>query len=83
MSKTTSNPTNVGNRLVNAPTNMGGLYLSHRMTLPVVPGEGARRRRRAMSAAAPAIGEQFHHAGLYRGGCLSHRTASCLANIPS
>ena len=33
------NPTNVGNRLVNAPTNMGGLYLSHRMTLPVVPGE--------------------------------------------
>lgn len=33
------NPANVGNRLVNAPTNMGGLYLSHRMTLPVVPGE--------------------------------------------
>lgn len=33
------NPDNVGNRLVNAPTNMGGLYLSHRMTLPVVPGE--------------------------------------------
>lgn len=33
------NPANVGNRLVNAPTNMGGLYLSHRMTLPVMPGE--------------------------------------------
>lgn len=33
------NPDNVGNRLVNAPTNMGSLYLSHRMTLPAVPGD--------------------------------------------
>jgi iron complex outermembrane receptor protein len=33
------NPDNVGNRLVNAPTNMGSLYLSHRITLPIVPGD--------------------------------------------
>lgn len=33
------NPDNVGNRLVNAPTNMGSLYLSHRITVPLVPGD--------------------------------------------
>lgn len=33
------NPDNVGNRLVNAPTNMGSLYLSHTLRLSWLPGE--------------------------------------------
>lgn len=33
------NPDNVGNRLVNAPTNMGSLYLSHSMRFSWLPGE--------------------------------------------
>ena len=33
------NSANVGNRLVNAPTNMGSLYLSHTMRWSVVPGD--------------------------------------------
>lgn len=33
------NPNNVGNRLVNAPTNMGSLYLSHTLRFSWLPGE--------------------------------------------
>jgi iron complex outermembrane receptor protein len=33
------NPDNVGNRLVNAPTNMGSLYLSHTLRFSWLPGE--------------------------------------------
>jgi len=33
------NPDNVGNRLVNAPTNMASLYLSHTMRFSWLPGE--------------------------------------------
>lgn len=33
------NPANVGNRLVNAPTNMGSLYLSHTMRFSWLPGD--------------------------------------------
>jgi len=33
------NPDNVGNRLVNAPTNMGSLYLSHTLHFSWLPGE--------------------------------------------
>lgn len=33
------NPENVGNRLVNAPRNMGSLYLSHAMRFSWLPGE--------------------------------------------
>jgi len=33
------NPANAGNRLVNAPTNSGGLFLSHRMRFSWLPGE--------------------------------------------
>ena len=33
------NPDNVGNRLVNAPTNMGSLYLSHTLPFSWLPGE--------------------------------------------
>lgn len=33
------NPDNVGNRLVNAPTNMGSLYLSHTLRFAWLPGE--------------------------------------------
>lgn len=33
------NPDNVGNRLVNAPTNMASLYLSHGMRFSWLPGE--------------------------------------------
>lgn len=33
------NPVNVGNRLVNAPTTMGGLYLSHTLRFSWLPGE--------------------------------------------
>ncbi|MCX8961865.1 TonB-dependent siderophore receptor [Erwinia psidii] len=34
-----TNPENVGNRLVNAPTNMGSLYLTHTMRFSWLPGE--------------------------------------------
>ncbi|HIH4316332.1 TPA: TonB-dependent siderophore receptor [Morganella morganii] len=32
-------PQNVGNQLVNAPRNMGSLYLTHTLTVPGLPGE--------------------------------------------
>lgn len=34
-----TNPDNVGNRLVNAPTHMGSLYLSHTLRFSWLPGE--------------------------------------------
>lgn len=36
--KDSVNPDNIGNRLVNAPTNMGSLYLSHQMRFPWLAG---------------------------------------------